>query len=107
MNEYIKDAQELLNKIKDNGLYADEAAEYLQDFQNEYGTYFDIITADELDEMTKREAEDGYQRVMCFLANVNDLNANYYHINGYGNAEDLTLNTIECYLSDIINGYYA
>jgi hypothetical protein len=40
------------------------------------------------------------------LAKVEGLNDDYYHINGYGNAENIDKATIDCYLSDIANGYY-
>lgn len=63
----------------------------------------DIITSDTLDELAALEAETGgWQRVKCFLAGVEDMYAEYYRINGYGNAEDIDSDYLKCVVDDII-----
>ena len=100
-------AKELLNRLNNKDYTAiDESIEFLYKYQIEHGTDFGIITADELDEMVENYAGDGFARIACFLGKVEGINDDYYYINGYGNAENIDKATIECYLSDIANGYY-
>lgn len=100
-------AKELLNRLNNKDYTAiDESIKFLYNYQFEFGADFGIITADDLDEMVKNYADDGFARIACFLAKVEGLNDDYYYINGYGNAENIDKSTIECYLSDIANGYY-
>lgn len=63
--------------------------------------------ADILDEIVKQEAEKGgFIRVAHFLAGIEWLNDDYYRLDGYGNAQDIKVSDLECWLTDIINGYY-
>ena len=101
-------AKELLKEVKNNNyeLY-DDVFNFLVDYQNETGADFGIITAEDLDYMTEQQAkEGGFARVACLLNKVESLNADYYHLDGYGNAEDFHISDAELYLEDIINGYY-
>jgi hypothetical protein len=64
----------------------------------------DIVDDEQLDEMVKHEAESGgWQRVAFFLADVRYTNDEYYYINGYGNAENLTNDRLEGIVSDLVD----
>lgn len=103
----MEKAKELLNRLNNNDYTAvDESIEFLYNYQMEFGADFGIITADELDEIVENRAGDGFARMACFLAKVEGLNDDYYYINGYGNAENIDRGIIDCYLTDIKNGYY-
>lgn len=101
-------AQQYYKEIKEDNYWQDrdDIIEFLYNYQIENGADFGIVTDDELDEMVKNESMDGWQRVAYFLANVENMNEEFYRINGYGNAEDIKERDIECALYDIVNGYY-
>ena len=104
MNEQAK---QYLKDIEDkNYKKYDEIEDFVYSYQAETGADFGIITAEELDYMTEQQAKDGFARVACFLAKVESLSAPYYHIDGYGNAEDFDFADVKMYLEDIANGYY-
>lgn len=64
----------------------------------------DIVHTDELDEMVAQQAkENGWQRVKYFLAGIDYTRDEYYYINGYGNAENLTSDRLETIVSDLMN----
>lgn len=73
-------------KEEHNGNYGD-----LIDFAHDNGIYDpvdELISSDELDERVKAEAENGWQRVACFLETaVQYMNEDYYKISAYGNVE--------------------
>lgn len=98
--QYLKDIEER------NYKKYDEIQDFVYSYQAETGADFGIITAEELDYMTEQQAKDGFARVACFLAKVETLSAPYYHIDGYGNAEDFDFSDVKIYLEDIANGYY-
>lgn len=101
-------AEQYYKEIKEGNYWQDrdDIIEFLYEYQNENGADFGIVTSEELDEMVKHESEDGCQRVACFIANIDNMNEDYYKINGYGNAEDITESDLECALYDITMGYY-
>ena len=104
MNEQAK---QYLKDIEDkNYKKYDEIQDFVYSYQTETGADFGIITEEELDYMTEQQAKDGFARVACFLAKVESLSAPYYHIDGYGNAEDFDFSDVKIYLEDIANGYY-
>ena len=100
-SEELKEAKDILQALRGKNKYdyADRALEICRE-HDEYGEFIDEY---ELDERVKHEAEDGAQRVMCFLAKCDNLNPPYgWRLDGYGNAEETTLADIEMKLEDII-----
>ena len=84
----------------------DEIMDFVYNFQSETGADFGIVTAEDLDYMVEQQSKDGFARVACLLAKVNTLHEPYYHIDGYGNAEDYNFADVKMYLEDIARGYY-
>ena len=71
---------------------------------NEYDKYDfvdDIIHTDDITDFIKARLDSGWEGVACCLAKIEYLNDEYYLINGYGNLEELTTSTVECYLNDL------
>lgn len=104
-NEELKEAKEILEIMKDdNRWYERNNTDRALDIICEYDEYREYITdEEELDELVRREAEDGFSRVKFFIANA-ELNAPMgWRINGYGNIETTTRDDIICSLEDIIN----
>lgn len=100
------EAKQVLKEFKENKFYYAEAIEFCYNYQLETGADFEIITTEELDDLVEHEAQNGWHRVAYFLAGIENMNEDYYRIDGYGNAKDITASDIECWLEDIINGYY-
>lgn len=101
-SEELKEAKHLLKILKSDKWYEDDYTDRALDIIYTYQTDGEFITEDELDELTRREAEDGATRVMFFLAHC-EPNAPFgYRLNGYANAEDATKDDIILALEDII-----
>lgn len=105
MNEQ---AQQYYKEIKEGSYWQDrdDIIEFLYNYQLDKGAEFEIITSDELDELVKDTAVYGWVRVACFLAGIDSMNEDYYRIDGYGNAKNIKESDLECWLYDIVNGYY-
>lgn len=102
MNSEVKQAKKLLEKL--NGEKWWEATDEALAFVREHDQYGEFIDEYELDEMVKREAEQGAMRVMCFLGACESLCPPYgWRINGYGNVEETTLDDLKIFLEDFIN----
>lgn len=68
----------------------------------------DIIHEEELDEMAANIAkESGWQRVRFFLGGITNTSEDYYIIDGYGNAADLTHNRLEMIVDDLMYEFKA
>ena len=101
-SEELKEAKHLLKKLKSDKWYEDDCTDRALDIIYAYQTDGEFITEDELDELTRREAEDGATRVMFFLAHC-EPNAPFgYRLNGYANAENATKDDLIWALEDII-----
>ena len=101
-SEELKEAKHLLKMLKSDEWYEDDYTDRALDIIYTYQTDGEFITEDELDELTRREAEDGATRVMFFLANC-EPNAPFgYRLNGYANAENATKDDLIWELEDII-----
>lgn len=101
-NEELQEAKQLLAKLKSDKWWEDDATERALDIIYAYQEDGEFITEDELDELTKREAEDGAIRVMFFLAHCEPSAPFGYRLNGYANAENATKDDIVLKLEDII-----
>lgn len=100
--EELQEAKQLLATLKSDKWWKDDTTERVLDIIYAYQENGEFITEDELDELTKREAEDGAIRVMFFLAHC-EPNAPFgYRINGYANAENATKDDLIWELEDII-----
>jgi len=65
---------------------------------------YNIVSDDELDELTLQQAQErGWQGVALFLGGIDYMNDNYYLINGYGNAENLTSEYLDGIVSDLMD----
>ena len=102
--------KELIEKLKSvhttggSGSYY-KMLEIVQEYGDSYMEEFlvsDIIDEDVLDDMVRREAEDGARRVFCFLDGIEWWD-DAYRINGYGNVENLTEEYLSGVLSDLID----
>ena len=64
----------------------------------------DIVDDEQLDDMVKEIAEnDDWQRVKFFLGGIDNMNDDYYHIDGYANAETLTSSTLDNIVADLMD----
>lgn len=89
----VEDYLNIVHELEAHGMIL-EASPYIDD----------IVTDEELDEMVKHRAKDGgWQGVAFFLHGVQSMTDDYYYINGYANAEDLTWDTLEAIVSDMIS----
>lgn len=101
-NEELKEAKHLLKTLKSDKWYEGDATDRALDIIYTYQENGEFITEDELDELTRHEAESGALRVMFFLAHC-EPNAPFgYRINGYANAENATKDDLIIELEDII-----
>lgn len=101
----MRTAKEILKDFKSDYVWKfwDEAIEFLLDWQSEHED-LGIVDCDLVDELVKHEAEQGYQRVAHFIAQIIDnLACSYYKIDGYGNLAIIEVGDIECWLGDIAN----
>lgn len=62
----------------------------------------DIVSDEELDDMVQERAKGGWQGVACFLAKIDYMNDDYYYINGYANAENLTTDILGSKVQDLM-----
>lgn len=105
MKNYKATAQEFKNDLKGYEYDKDKIIAFLSEFESAYGADFGIVSTDILDEMVEHEAKNGgFVRVAHFLAGIEWLNDDYYRLDGYGNAQDIKIDDLECWLTDIING---
>lgn len=85
-NNDINDWADLINFCRDQDL----------DYCN------DIISNDDMDEYVRNELESSdWQRVFFFLRDISDYRADYFRIDGYGNAENLDSSDFASYKSDV------
>ena len=70
-----------------------------EDYMMEYG----FVSDEEADDMIKCENNNSsLDRMVCFLANVDYINQDYYYLNGYGNLENVGHDILESFRSDLI-----
>lgn len=101
-NEELKEAKHLLKMLKSDEWYREDYTERALNIIYMYQEEGEFITEDELDDLTRHEAEDGAIRVMFFLAHC-EPNAPFgYRLNGYANAENATKDDLIWALEDII-----
>ena len=101
-SEELKEAKHLLKMLKSDEWYREDYTERALNIIYMYQEEGEFITEDELDDLTRREAEDGATRVMFFLAHC-EPNAPFgYRLNGYANAENATKDDLIWALEDII-----
>lgn len=103
--EELNEAKEILAILKDDQRwYENNYTDKALDIICEYDEYREYITdEEELDELVRREAEDGFSRVKFFIAHA-ELNAPMgWRFNGYGNIETTTRDDLICSLEDIIH----
>lgn len=102
--------KELIEKLKSvhttggSGSYY-KILEIVQEYGDSYMEEFlvsDVIDEDVLDDMVRREAENGARRVFCFLDGIEWWD-DAYRINGYGNVENLDEGYLSSVLSDLID----
>ena len=71
----------------------------LDDYMIEYG----FVSEYEADDMIKCEHNNSsLDRMVCFLANVDEINQEYYYLNGYGNLENVDYEILECFRDDLV-----
>lgn len=101
-------AKQLSQKLNAEGVekydYTDEALELLQEYDAETNN-INIVDDDGINQYIEYDLKNyGWQRVACFLAKVDSLNAPYgYRLDGYGNLCELTFDDIKMYIDEIIN----
>lgn len=100
--EELQEAKQLLATLKSDRWWEDDAIERGLGIIYAYQDDGEFITEDELDELTKHEAESGATRVMFFLAHCEPDAPFGYRLNGYANAENATKRDIELKLEYII-----
>lgn len=101
-NEELKEAKHLLKMLKSDDWYKEDYTDRALEIIYNYQENGEFTTEDELDELTRQEAESGAIRVMFFLANC-EPNAPFgYRLNGYANAENATKDDLIWELEDII-----
>ena len=101
-NEELKEAKNLLKMLKSDEWYKEDYTEQALNIIYAYQEDGEFITEDELDELTRHEAEAGAIRVMFFLAHCEPSAPFGYRLNGYANAENATKDDITLKLEDII-----
>jgi len=63
-----------------------------------------IVDTEQLGEIVENILhEAGWQRVKFFLGGIDNMNDDYYHINGYENAETLRQGTLDNIVSDLMD----
>lgn len=101
-SEELKEAKHLLKMLKSDEWYREDYTERALNIIYNYQENGEFITEDELDELTRHEAESGAIRVMFFLAHCEPSAPFGYRLNGYANAENVTKDDIIWALEDII-----
>ena len=64
-----------------------------------YDTLNQVVREEEIDYIIK---DYSWERIYFFLAEIKDLNQEYYYLNGYGNLENLTTEKLDIILEDFI-----
>lgn len=100
--EELQEAKQLLATLKSDKWWEGDTTDRVLDIIYAYQEDGEFITEDELDELTKREAEGGAIRVMFFLAHCEPSAPFGYRLNGYANAENATKDDLIWELEDII-----
>ena len=100
--EELQEAKQLLATLKSDKWYEGDTTDRALDIIYAYQEDGEFITEDELDELTRHEAESGALRVMFFLAHCEPSAPFGYRINGYANAENATKDDLILELEDII-----
>lgn len=100
--EELQEAKQLLATLKSDDWWKDDITDRALDIIYAYQENGEFITEDELDELTRREAEAGAIRVMFFLAHCEPSAPFGYRINGYANAENATKDDLIWELEGII-----
>lgn len=101
--EELAEAKEVLEGLNSEEWvhYDQKALDIVYSWQQN-DNYGDFINEDVLDEMVKREAEDGVQRLLYFLQGVEKYSPYGYRIDAYGNAKTVDLGDLRLKLEDII-----
>ena len=88
----------------------EEVLNGMYDLANEYDGVISIINDNIIDteiinELIKEKINDGadWVSIKILLEDIHYMNDNYYHIDGYGNIEDLTIGHLELMYEDIKN----
>lgn len=93
----VYDVINFANELSSEG-HVIGAEEYVQD----------IVTDDMLDEMVQYEVESGgWQRVKFLLGGIDDINDDFYRINGYGNAENVTPDYLDAIVDDLMGELFT
>ena len=100
--EELREAKRLLETLKSDKWWEDDTTDRALDIIYAYQEDGEFIDEDELDELTKHEAESGAIRVMFFLAHCEPSAPFGYRLNGYANAENVTKDDLILKLEDII-----
>ena len=100
--EELQEAKQLLETLKSDKWWEDDTTDRALGIIYNYQEDGEFIDEDELDELTKREAEAGAIRVMFFLAHCEPSAPFGYRLNGYANAENATKDDLIWKLEDII-----
>ena len=86
----------------------EEVLNGMYDLANEYDGVISIINDNIIDteiinELIKEKINDGadWVSIKILLEDIHYMNDNYYHIDGYGNIEDLTIGHLELMYEDI------
>ena len=102
--EELNEAKELLKALNSKDWYMGNTTDEARDFIIELGDYCDYMDDYLLDEMAKREAEEGgASRVWHFLNGIDSFNDSLgYTLDGYGNARNVTIDDLRYDLEEII-----
>lgn len=99
----LNDMEENLKKGNIEG-----ALNGMYDLANEYDGVISIINdniidTEQINELIKEKINDGcdWISIKILLEDIHYMNDSYYHIDGYGNIEDLTIGHIEDMYEDI------
>ena len=96
----VEDVINIANKLETGGILSD-AWEYIGD----------IIDDEQLDELVAHEAQNnGWQRVKFFIGGIERINEDFYHINGYGNVENIDPEYLDAIMDDLmgeVKAYFA
>lgn len=86
-----------------NNYNLDDAVCELIDICNEYEVLEDVIFSYVDDEMINNiiKGFDDWSRIAIFLSGVNYLNNEFYHLDGYGNLEEIKSSILMCDIEDL------
>lgn len=102
--EELNEAKELLKALNSKEWYTGNTTDEAINFICEHDDYCDYMDEYILDEMVKREAEEGgASRVWHFLNGIDSFNDSLgYTLDGYGNARNVTIDDLRSDLEEII-----